>query len=120
MRVYLDSVSLSFLRVVRIISAGVFFYTRGYIRGDAGHDSSRFRHILLLFVVSIAALILIPDFPGILLGWDGLGLSSFFLVLYYQDSTSLGSGLITGLTNRVGDRLILVSFSLWVLGGLGT
>lgn len=88
--------------------------------GDARHSSGRFGHILLLFVFSIAALVLIPDFPGVLLGWDGLGLSSFFLVIYYQDSVSLVSGLITGLTNRVGDSLILASIRLWALSDFGT
>lgn len=44
-------------------------------------------------------------------------MSSFLLVVYYQNSGSLRSGIITALTNRVGDGLIIVriAFSL-ILG----
>ena len=54
---------------------------------------------------------------GVLLGWDGLGLTSFLLVVYYQSSHSLGAGLITVLTNRLGDVGLILSFGLLLNGG---
>lgn len=71
----------------------------------------------MLFVLSINFLIFIPRLVSLLLGWDGLGLVSFCLVIYYQNSKSLAAGMLTVLMNRIGDCFILVSISvLLVLG----
>ncbi|MCA2772600.1 MAG: hypothetical protein IM483_16630, partial [Microcystis sp. M122S2] len=43
-----------------------------------------------------------------MLGWDGLGLVSFFLIVYYQNQSSINSGLFTLLMNRLGDCFFLV------------
>lgn len=48
-----------------------------------------------------------------MLGWDGLGLVSFFLIVYYQNQSSITSGLFTLLMNRVGDRFFLVTIMLF-------
>lgn len=46
---------------------------------------------------------------GVILGWDGLGLISFCLVIYYQSLSSYNSGFITAASNRVGDTIIILS-----------
>jgi len=71
----------------------------------------------MLFVLSINLLVFIPRLPVLLLGWDGLGIVSFALVVYYQNIKSLGAGMITVLTNRIGDVIILISVGLLVLQG---
>jgi len=45
-----------------------------------------------------------------MMGWDGLGVVSFVLVIFYNNSKSLDSGLITIFTNRVGDCFFIVRF----------
>lgn len=54
---------------------------------------------------------------ALLLGWDGLGLISFVLVIYYQNPKSLAAGMITALTNRIGDVLILITIALCLRQG---
>jgi NADH-ubiquinone oxidoreductase chain 5 len=48
-----------------------------------------------------------------MLGWDGLGLVSFFLIVYYQSQSSITSGLFTLLINRIGDCFFLVTIVLY-------
>ena len=69
---------------------------------------SHFHLTLLVFVLSILLLIISPNFFSIILGWDGLGVSSYLLVIFYKRTKSLNAGLLTGIRNRVGDGLILL------------
>lgn len=96
-----DGPALLFSTTVLIISANVFLFAQGYM-GTEPH-LHRFIHLLALFVASINALIFCPNLIIVLLGWDGLGTVSFLLVIYYHTPSTLGAGLITALTNRIGD-----------------
>nr|AXA45358.1 NADH dehydrogenase subunit 5 [Toxicochlespira sp. MNHN IM 2013-9841] len=110
-----DSVSLSFSNVVCFISASVMLFSSSYM----SHDPflKRFTWLVILFVFSMNLLVFIPSLPALLLGWDGLGIVSFALVIYYQNMKSLGAGMITVLANRIGDVMILISIGLLVLQG---
>lgn len=46
------------------------------------------------------------------MGWDGLGLVSYCLVIYCQNQSSYNSEIITVLSNRVGDVGLLISIGL--------
>jgi len=46
-----------------------------------------------------------------------LGFTSFLLVIYYQNSYSLGAGLITVFTNRLGDVGLILSIGLLITIG---
>jgi NADH-ubiquinone oxidoreductase chain 5 len=73
---------------------------------------SRFSWLVFLFVLSMSLVIFIPNIFAILIGWDGLGLVSFLLVVYYQNYKSLAGGIITVIVNRVGDVIILIAIAL--------
>lgn len=60
-------------------------------------------------------LIIRPRLIRIILGWDGLGLVSYLLVIYYQNYKSYSAGIVTCLTNRIGDSALLVAMG-WALG----
>nr|YP_010393258.1 NADH dehydrogenase subunit 5 [Tylothais aculeata]UPX89420.1 NADH dehydrogenase subunit 5 [Tylothais aculeata] len=111
----LDPISLSFSNVVCLISGCVMLFSSSYM----SHDPflKRFTLLVMLFVLSMNLLVFIPSLPALLLGWDGLGIVSFVLVIYYQNMKSLGAGMLTVLANRVGDVMILVSIGLLVLQG---
>jgi NADH-ubiquinone oxidoreductase chain 5 len=42
------------------------------------------------------------------LGWDGLGMVSYLLVIYYQNVRSYGAGMLTVLSNPIGDVALLM------------
>jgi len=70
----------------------------------------RFCYTVLLFLVSIFLLVFSGNFIITMVGWDGLGLVSFCLVIFYVNSSRLESGLVTVFRNRVGDLFFLLSF----------
>jgi NADH-ubiquinone oxidoreductase chain 5 len=105
----LDWMRLTFMGLVSFISSMVLFYSYIYIFGEKFFI--RFIILVYLFVLSIIFLILSPNMIRILLGWDGLGLVSYCLVIYYQNIKSANAGMITILSNRVGDVAILLGIS---------
>nr|AXA45319.1 NADH dehydrogenase subunit 5 [Marshallena sp. MNHN IM 2013-9821] len=110
-----DPISLSFSNIVCLISGCVMLFSSSYM----SHDPflKRFVWLVMLFVLSMNLLVFIPSLPALLLGWDGLGIVSFALVIYYQNMKSLGAGMVTVLANRIGDVMILITIGLLVLQG---
>jgi len=79
---------------------------------DDDKHQKGFSILLFIFVLSIFFLIFSPNMFSLLLGWDGLGLVSYLLVVYYIRFSSSTAGIITFLVNRVGDVFFLLSISL--------
>lgn len=107
-----DWISLLFMGFVFIISSLVILYRDDYMFGDL--NVVRFILLVLMFVVSIMFLIISPNIISILLGWDGLGLVSYLLVIYYQNVKSYGAGILTVLSNRIGDVALLIVIA-WII-----
>ena len=112
---FFDYNSFLFIMVVLIISSIITLYRIEYILIDI--FKVKFIYILILFVVSILFIIIGQNLLIILLGWDGLGLISYCLVIYYNNWSSFNSGIITLLTNRLGDVGILISIGLFRIFG---
>nr|YP_214829.1 NADH dehydrogenase subunit 5 [Pseudocarcinus gigas]AAT52157.1 NADH dehydrogenase subunit 5 [Pseudocarcinus gigas] len=111
-----DWISLFFLCFVFLISSSVLMYSGSYMSGDKAFN--RFMYLVLGFVASMSMMVLSPNLISILLGWDGLGLVSYVLVIYYQNEKSSNAGMLTVLSNRVGDVAILLGIGLMSkLGG---
>nr|QIZ12608.1 NADH dehydrogenase subunit 5 [Hemiarthrum setulosum] len=110
--IIMDWTSLMFSAVVCFISSCVMMFSSSYMKADV--FVTRFIWIVMLFVLSMNFLIFIPNLASLLLGWDGLGLVSFCLVIYYQNQKSLGAGLMTALMNRIGDVALLLGIG-WTL-----
>nr|YP_009971754.1 NADH dehydrogenase subunit 5 [Cucujus mniszechi]QNG56464.1 NADH dehydrogenase subunit 5 [Cucujus mniszechi] len=111
MTILLDWMSLLFMSFVMFISSMVIFYSSDYMHGDK--NIKRFILLVVLFVLSMMFLIISPNLISLLLGWDGLGLVSYCLVIYYQNIKSFNAGMLTALTNRVGDVALLMSIA-WI------
>jgi len=106
----LDFISLYFIRLVRLVSGRVIIFRVRYIRGEVFFG--RFIGLVFSFIASMYLLILSPNLISLMLGWDGLGVTSYLLVVFYQRGKSYSAGMITALTNRLGDVGLLVSISL--------
>nr|YP_010987376.1 NADH dehydrogenase subunit 5 [Nemurella pictetii]WOL43219.1 NADH dehydrogenase subunit 5 [Nemurella pictetii] len=107
-----DWMSLIFMGFVLFIASLVIFYSQEYMAGDL--HLNRFIALVLMFVLSMMFLIISPNLISILLGWDGLGLVSYLLVIYYQNVKSFNAGMLTALSNRIGDVALLLAIA-WML-----
>nr|YP_009992500.1 NADH dehydrogenase subunit 5 [Platynereis cf. australis PA-2020]QNN93070.1 NADH dehydrogenase subunit 5 [Platynereis cf. australis PA-2020]QNN93096.1 NADH dehydrogenase subunit 5 [Platynereis cf. australis PA-2020] len=108
--IIIDPTSMIFMSTVLTIATSVMQFAKTYMINDKSMD--RFIMLVLLFVMSMMFLVLFPHTIALLLGWDGLGITSFVLVIYYNNPKSLGAGMITALTNRIGDVMLLISIAL--------
>nr|WDR45091.1 NADH dehydrogenase subunit 5 [Sabethes quasicyaneus] len=107
-----DWMSLMFMSFVLLISSLVIFYSMEYMQDDM--NINRFIMLVLMFVMSMMMLIISPNLISILLGWDGLGLVSYCLVIYFQNVKSFNAGMLTALSNRIGDVALLLAIA-WML-----
>nr|YP_010533718.1 NADH dehydrogenase subunit 5 [Sabethes bipartipes]UXX46869.1 NADH dehydrogenase subunit 5 [Sabethes bipartipes] len=107
-----DWMSLMFMSFVLLISSLVIFYSMEYMHEDM--NINRFIMLVLMFVMSMMMLIISPNLISILLGWDGLGLVSYCLVIYFQNVKSYNAGMLTALSNRIGDVALLLAIA-WML-----
>nr|YP_003355000.1 NADH dehydrogenase subunit 5 [Pyganodon grandis]ACQ91067.1 NADH dehydrogenase subunit 5 [Pyganodon grandis] len=118
--ILIDYTSIIFSCFVCLISGSVSLFSVSYMESEI--FMARFMLLVMAFVGSMNLLIFIPSLITILLGWDGLGIVSFALVIYYQNKKSLAAGMLTVLMNRIGDALLilgvcfLVNWGEWRIG----
>nr|ARH55192.1 NADH dehydrogenase subunit 5 [Setarhynchus sp. AH-2016] len=106
MVIYLDWIVLMFMSFVLLISGLIIKYSNEYMGSEK--NLKRFIYLMVLFVASMMLMITSMNLVSILLGWDGLGLVSYLLVIYYQNMKSYNAGMLTALSNRIGDASILL------------
>nr|AKK32512.1 NADH dehydrogenase subunit 5 [Aenictopecheidae sp. PJ-2015] len=110
MTIIIDWMSMMFSSCVFMISSMVILYSYSYMTNDL--YKVRFLYLVLLFILSMFMMIMSPNLLSILVGWDGLGLVSYCLVIYFQNIKSYNAGMLTILINRLGDVAILISITL--------
>nr|YP_007474875.1 NADH dehydrogenase subunit 5 [Phyxioschema suthepium]AFC77863.1 NADH dehydrogenase subunit 5 [Phyxioschema suthepium] len=113
--ILIDWISSLFSASVLFISSFILIFSTYYIPSK---EQKRFSLILLSFIISMIILIFSNNLFFMILGWDGLGVSSYILVVYYRNLESSKSGMITILSNRIGDIMIIISVSFLSSFGL--
>ena len=100
-----DRKDVLFITYVIIITTGILVYRVDYIS-----TGSLKIYVLIMFIFSIRILLFISSkrIFTLLLGWDGLGVTSFFLIIYYSNNKSVNARLVTILINRVGDLFLVL------------
>ena len=114
-----DSLTISMLIPVLIISSLVHIYSIGYMAGDP--HNQRFFSYLSLFTFMMIILVTGNNYLLMFVGWEGVGVCSYLLVsFWYTRIAANQSSMSAFLTNRVGDCLLTIGmFSiLWTLGNL--
>nr|UZC55613.1 NADH dehydrogenase subunit 5 [Lampsilis siliquoidea] len=113
--IVVDHISVVFSCFVCLISGSVSLFSVSYMEGEM--FLRRFMLLVMAFVSSMNLLIFVPSLVTVLLGWDGLGIVSFALVIFYQNKKSLAAGMLTVLVNRIGDALLILSICFLINWG---
>uniref|UniRef100_A0AAU6PCH8 NADH-ubiquinone oxidoreductase chain 5 n=1 Tax=Complanledra complana TaxID=3078487 RepID=A0AAU6PCH8_9HEMI len=111
--ILMDWMSFTFMSTVMMISSMIIMYSNNYM-SEGKYKSKRFIMLINLFIMSMMLMIISPNMISIMLGWDGLGMVSYCLVIFYSSKKSYNAGMITCLTNRMGDIGLLISIS-WMM-----
>nr|ALR69321.1 NADH dehydrogenase subunit 5 [Bemisia tabaci] len=101
----LDEKSSVFMITVAMVTASILIYSKFYIE----KKKMMFTKILIMFMTSMMMLIMSPNMVSLVMGWEGLGMTSFVLIMYYQNKKSMMSSMYTIMMNRVGDITLLIS-----------
>ncbi|KAJ6435983.1 NADH dehydrogenase subunit 5 (mitochondrion) [Purpureocillium lavendulum] len=114
-----DSLTVSMLIPVLVISSLVHFYSIGYMSHDP--HNQRFFSYLSLFTFMMIILVTGNNYLLMFVGWEGVGVCSYLLVSFWFTRIAANqSSLSAFLTNRVGDAFLTVGMFviLWSLGNL--
>src|SRR5213082_3781354 len=83
---YVDALSTLMILVITGVGFMIHVYSIGYMREDPGY--SRFFAYMNLFVLSMLLLVLSGNLVWLIIGWAGVGLSSYLLIGFWFERTS--------------------------------
>lgn len=105
----LNSLSYSFSLLVLIIGAATNLYILNYFKNEA--DEGTFIFWINAFIASMLFLVYAANFFTLFIGWELIGLTSFFLINFWQAKRStLKSSFKAFSFNLVSDIFLLVAF----------
>lgn len=106
-----DPLSITMSLFVTGISALIHLYSMAYMHGEK--DYRKFFIYMNLFVFSMLVLVLANNLVFTFVGWEGVGLCSYWLISYYFDRDSAASaGQKAFIYNRIGDFGLLIAMFL--------
>lgn len=114
-----DSLTVSMLIPVLIVSSLVHLYSIGYMSHDP--HNQRFFSYLSLFTFMMIILVTADNFLLMFVGWEGVGVCSYLLVSFWFTRIAANqSSLSAFLTNRVGDCFLTIGMFtiLWSFDNL--
>jgi NADH-ubiquinone oxidoreductase chain 5 len=114
-----DSLTVSMLIPVLIVSSLVHVYSIGYMSHDP--HNPRFFSYLSLFTFMMIILVTANNFLLMFVGWEGVGVCSYLLVSFWFTRIAANQSSISAfLTNRVGDCFLTIGMFaiLWSFGNI--
>ena len=114
-----DSLTVSMLIPVLIVSSLVHIYSIGYMSHDP--HNQRFFSYLSLFTFMMIILVTANNLLLMFVGWEGVGICSYLLVSFWFTRIAANQSSISAfLTNRVGDCFLTIGIFaiLWSFGNI--
>ena len=114
-----DSLTVSMLIPVLIVSCLVHIYSIGYMSHDP--HNQRFFSYLSLFTFMMIVLVTSDNYLLMFVGWEGVGVCSYLLVSFWYTRIAANQSSISAfLTNRVGDCFLTIGMfaTLWSFGNV--
>ncbi|RPJ34051.1 MAG: NADH-quinone oxidoreductase subunit L, partial [Deltaproteobacteria bacterium] len=113
----IDPLSMVMMMVVSGVSFVIHIYSHGYMHDDP--DYPRYFTYLNLFVFFMLVLVSANNFLLLFVGWEGVGLCSYFLIgFWYEKKSASDAGKKAFIVNRIGDYgFLLAIFLIFVTFG---
>nr|YP_010128468.1 NADH dehydrogenase subunit 5 [Aleyrodes shizuokensis]QPO06178.1 NADH dehydrogenase subunit 5 [Aleyrodes shizuokensis] len=110
--ILMDSKSVIFAATVMLITASIMLYSKFYMMTTK--KENKFFKLIMIFILSMLMLIFSPSMISLILGWEGLGMTSFILIMFYQNKKTLASSFLTMMMNRLGDIMLIMSMAIMI------
>ena len=111
MALYLDPLSVVMMTVVAAVGFLILVYSVEFMRGEEGY--ARFFAYMNLFIGAMLLLVLAENLLFLLVGWEGVGLSSFLLIgFWYREPANGAAARKAFIVTRIGDISLLVGLLL--------
>ena len=108
---YLDSMTVIFMLVITVVGFLIHLYSTEFMEHDEGF--TRFFMYMNLFVASMLVLVLADNLLLLYLGWEGVGMCSYFLIAFWQkDTQNVYCGRKAFIITRIGDTAMIVGLFL--------
>ena len=115
----IDPLSILMLLVVTGVGSCIFFYSIGYMKGDASYP--RYFATLSFFAFSMIGIVLANNFLMLFVFWELVAVSSYLLIgFWFEKPSAADAGNKAFIVNRVADfGFVLGIFFVWMLSGTG-
>ena len=114
-----DKLSLVMISFITFIGTLIHIYASGYMKDDESYG--KFFSYFNLFMGSMLLLVLADNPIIMFIGWELVGLSSYFLIgFYHQQSSNITEANKAFILNRVGDFGFIMGISLLFISLEGT
>ena len=114
-RYRLDSLAIVFLWLTVVLTSITLKYSRVYLHREVGYQ--RFFATILVFFASCQAIAVADDSRLLLLGWETMGLTSCFLIAFYQERTRSALQALRAFTAyKMSDAFLIAALTLMASG----
>jgi len=110
---YVDGLSATVAVLVCLVALAVQVYSVAYMRGDPRYSS--YAALVSLFTAAMLLVVLSADLVVLLVGWEVMGICSYFLIgHYWERDWAQGAAIKAFIVTKIGD--VPFMFGIFVLG----